>query len=113
MKRSKTGQYNRKVTLMYPAGSKVVDGVEVANYVDGATVWASINPLKGRSYFEAQAEHSELNTEIRIRYKPGINSHWRVRYAHDGINTIYEVVTPPVDVNMQHKELILYCKVVE
>lgn len=116
MRKSVTGKYDRRVTLVYPDGTKVVDGIEVPNYVDGATIWVYIKPLKGKEFFQAQADQSELNVEIGFRYqkdRTGIKASWRIRYTSAGVNTVYEIQTPPVDVNMQHREIVTYCKVVE
>lgn len=114
-KKTKTGQLDKRITLMYQSGTKIVDGVEVPNYVDGATRWAAfdVRPPKGQAFRQADADHASLTRWIKIRYMEGIDSSWRVRYSGNGVNTIYEVVSPPIDEEMQHVWLYLEIKVVE
>jgi SPP1 family predicted phage head-tail adaptor len=111
MKKDPTGQYNRRVTLMYPSGTIIVDGVEVPNYVPGATVWAAfdVRPPKGRQISVAEADHAISTRWAKIRYIDGIDSTWRVRYN----TTIFEIVSPPLDEGMRHRELFLELEVVE
>lgn len=114
-KKSKVGQLDRRITLMYQNGTKTVDGVEVPNYVDGATVWAAfdVRPPKGQAFRQAEADHASLTRWIRIRYIEGITSDWRIRYSGTGVNMEFEVVSPPVDEEMRHVWLYLEVKVVE
>jgi SPP1 family predicted phage head-tail adaptor len=114
-RKSKVGQLNRRITLQYQSGTKIVDGVEVPNYVDGATVWAAfdVRPPKGQAFRQADADHASLARWIKIRYLEGIDSSWRVRYSGNGINTIYEVLSPPIDAEMRHMYLYLEIQVVE
>ncbi|MDF2889787.1 MAG: head-tail adaptor protein [Clostridia bacterium] len=113
--KTKTGRYDRRVTLIYPSGTKVVDGVEIINYVDGTTVWAAfdVRPPKGQAFRQAETEHVSLTRWIKIRYLAGITSKWRVRYSGNGVNTVYEIVSPPIDEEMMHRDLYLEIKVVE
>lgn len=114
-KKTKTGKYDRRITLMYQSGTKIVDGVEVPNYVDGATVWAAfdVRPPKGQAFREAEADHASLTRWIKIRYKAGITSEWRVKYSDNGVNTVYEIASPPIDEEMRHVDLYLEIKAVE
>jgi SPP1 family predicted phage head-tail adaptor len=110
MKKDPTGQYNKRVTLLFPSGTTVVDGVEVANYLTGATVWASfdVKTPKGRQVYVAEADHGIATRWIKIRYVDGVDSTWRVRYR----TTVFKIVSPPLDEGMQHRELYLELEVV-
>jgi head-tail adaptor len=99
--RSKTGEYDKRVTLLMPlAGS---DG-----YTPGATLWAAwdVKPPKGREIQVNNMEAAEQTRWIKIRYISGITSAWGVRYDVD-----YELASPPIDFEMAHRELYLELKV--
>lgn len=114
-RKSKAGQLDRRITLLYQSGSKTVDGVEVPNYVDGATVWAAfdVRPPKGQAFRQAETNYASLTRWIRLRYINGITSDWRIRYTGNGVITEFEVVSPPIDEEMRHVWLYLEIKVVE
>lgn len=44
------------------------------------TTWASINPIAGKEYFQAETIASELTHRIRLRYRKGITPDMRVIY---------------------------------
>jgi SPP1 family predicted phage head-tail adaptor len=110
------GKLNTKITLQYPSGTTVVDGIEKPNYVDGATPWAEfdVKPPRGQEIFAAQAEHSVQTRWIKIRYMRGITSQWRVKVRISPTqDQIYEVIGQPIDLGMKHLELYLQLKAVE
>jgi len=113
--KTKTGKYDRRITLIFPSGTVIVDGVELINYVDGATVWTAfdVRPPKGQAFRQAEAEHASLTRWIKIKYLAGLTSKWRVRYSGKGVNTVYEILSPPIDEEMRHINLFLEIKVVE
>ena len=69
------------------------------------TCWASIAPLRGREYYEANEKRDEGQVKITIRYRSGIDAGCKVKYQ----NHIYELNCPPVDPFMDHASLELYC----
>jgi SPP1 family predicted phage head-tail adaptor len=106
-----TGAYDRRVTLMTPSGTVVVDGMDQTNYSPGATIWAAVDvkPPKGRQLNVAEADHSASTRWIKIRYIAGILSTWRIRYG----TTVFKIMSPPIDEGMRHRELYIECEVVE
>lgn len=79
----------------------------------GAAEWnevlssrASFEPLLGREFFAAQETQSQVEVKFRLRYRPEIQSNYRV--VHREIN--YEIIGQPVNVNGANRELLLYCK---
>lgn len=68
------------------------------------TVWASIEPLRGRELIEANAVQSKLAVRVRIRYRAGVTAAMRV--VHDSVVYPIEAV---IDFEMRHVELHLMC----
>lgn len=93
------GELRHKVTLQYPSG-----GI----YVEGATVWASIQPLRVKELFQAQTVYSECTILVKIRYIKNISAQWKIKHGE----STYEVIGI-IDPYMRHRELQLMCKVVD
>lgn len=68
-------------------------------------IWADIRPGKGREFYAAQQEQSEIQTEIEIRYHAGITARMRVEY--NGVN--YGIVGRPPDIERRGENMVLYC----
>lgn len=116
MRRSRTGRLNKKITLLYPKDTpKIKDGIEVPDYGDGGSVWVAfdVRPPKGQALKAVDDEHASLTRWVMIRYKPGITSKWKVKYVVGEIETLFEIVSPPIDEEMRHRILYLELKVVE
>jgi SPP1 family predicted phage head-tail adaptor len=98
---------NKRVTILRPPGRDDLDeyGQPLDDYVPVATVWAAIEPLRGREYFAVMSEHAEVTTRIRIRYREGIDRTMRVQYR-DSEFEILHIIHP----EFGRKELQLMCK---
>ncbi len=107
MKKSKTGQYNKRGTFRIPSGSTIVDGLEKANYVDGTTVWCGVIDIKGRQFYEAMAAQAENTIRFKMRYMAGVKDDWHFKVD----NVEYEIKNIQ-DPGLRHIELILTCEVV-
>jgi len=99
------GWLRHRIVIQRLVGTKNSYGEVVQSWQDVATVWASIEPLRGREYVEAAAAQATVDHRIRIRYRSGISPTMRVTYGE----RIFEVVSV-IDPREQHKELELMCK---
>lgn len=75
-----------------------------SGWQDVMTVWASIEPIRGREYVLLQNTQAELTTRIRMRYRPGITPAIRV-LCQDRVFNIQSVI----DINEQQRHLELMC----
>lgn len=96
-----------RVTILRPPGPEDVDeyGQPLDEFVPVATVWAGIEPLRGREYFSAMSEHAEVTTRIRIRYREGIDRTMIVRHGGTEFEILH-IIRP----EFGKKELQLMCK---
>lgn len=96
-----------RVTILRPPGPEDVDeyGQPLDEFVPVATVWAGIEPLRGREYFSAMSEHAEVTTRIRIRYRSDIDRTMRVRHGETEFEILH-IIHP----EFGKKELQLMCK---
>lgn len=79
-------------------------GASAATWSDLATVWMSIEPLRGRELFAAQEHFAEVTARIRIRYRDDVTAEMRV--SHEGV--IY-AIGAVIDPELRHRELELMC----
>lgn len=99
------GLMTHRVTLQSPGTGG--DGLDTAleTWTDVATVWAQVQPLRGKEYTEARSLGSEAEVRIRIWYRADVTSAWRVLWR--GVPHV--LVAPPIDVAGQARALELMC----
>ncbi len=51
------------------------------NWTDVATVWAAVDPVSGREFYEAQQSQSDVTHKIRCRYRSGLNTAMRIKFG--------------------------------
>lgn len=102
------GKLNKRITIQTISITRDTDGAELKGWTDFASVWASIQPLTGKEYFDAsQSIDNVVNSKITIRYRAGIKPDMRIMY--NGV--VYEI-TSIINPNENNQYLLLMCKVV-
>ena len=82
------GKLRHRIILKKPVAIKDPIGQDLEIWQDIASVWANIEPLSGKEYFNAQQVNSEITTKITIRYIKNLNSHWVVHLGHRVFNIL-------------------------
>ena len=85
----RAGKLRHKVTIQDYTESQNSYGEMTKTWSDYATVWASIEPVRGREFWESQQINAEVTAKITIRHLYGINPKMRVK--HD--NRIFEIIS--------------------
>ena len=101
----RTGELNQRVTLRRPI---LTEPDVIDSYEDIDTVWAKVEPVRGREMMEAGKETAEHDTRIYIRYVPGLDT--AKQAVHRG--TAYDI-RAVVNVNASDRVLELQCRVVQ
>lgn len=102
----KAGPLRRRIALESPVRApRDSMGGEALSWVTEAVVPASIEPLIGREYFQAEQVQSEVEVRFRIRWFNGIKPEWRIVFE----DTYYDIVSI-IDYRMQHVEMVLMAK---
>ena len=101
------GELRHRVTIQAIVASTGdnMGGQTVSRYDDVMTVWAGIDPPKGREYFGAGQTQSETVTRVRIRYRPDITTVNRIKFGSTRYFDINAVINP----DERNRELILMC----
>ena len=102
----RAGKLNKKVTIEALTTVVSGDGGSTESWQPVAEgVWAAIEPLRGREWFEAGGTQSEVDHRIRTRHRGGIKASMRVVHK-DRIFDVQYVI----DIKSDGRELHLMCK---
>lgn len=85
------GQMDQRVTLQQRASGQNALGEVVGSWVDVDTVWAKVEPLRGREYFASGAMQTAVEVRITIRRRADVSTTWRVLWrgqAHEVVSVI-------------------------
>lgn len=78
-----------------------------------ATVWAKVEPLRGREFYGDGAIREEMDTRITMRYAPallGLSAKHRMRHSPEsGPAIVYNIVSP-AHVLLNHREIEVMAK---
>lgn len=102
----KIGKLRHKITIEHK--TKVSDGAGgwTEDWVAFASnVSASVKPISGKEYYDAQQNQSELTHKIRIRYKAGVTSAMRVNFK----TRIFAITSPPINWEERNRDMMLMC----
>jgi SPP1 family predicted phage head-tail adaptor len=94
-----------RITLQQKLIIKDLEGIPTDIWQDTSTIWAAIEPLRGREYFQAATVQSQNMIRFTIRYRKGITSMMRI--LHD--NKSYDIQSV-IDVEGRHQQLELMAK---
>ena len=106
----RAGKLRHRVTLEhYQKGPRTESGAEPMEWVAGATVWAEVEQLRGRTLFAAQEAHSETTARIRLRWRAEVaeatGKALRLRHG----DQVYRIEGRPVDIGGRRRELEVMC----
>ncbi len=101
----RAGRLRHRIQLQHATETQDTTGDPVRRYTTYATVWASIQPVRGAEYFTAQQAGASRQHEVRIRYRDDVEETDRIVYGSRTFEV--EAVLTPWEV---HSELLLYCK---
>lgn len=77
------GKLNHRITFQI----QNLDSEE-EEWNDIVTTWASINPISGREYYQAETINSDLTHKVRLRYRKGITPDMRILYKYRIFNIV-------------------------
>jgi len=75
------GKLRHRITIKRKLVTRDSFGEEVVTYSAGDGLWASIEPLRGQEFIEAQKAGVTVDTRIRIRYRDGLSTNMVVMWG--------------------------------
>ena len=105
----RSGRLRHRIILKSPVQTPDGKGGVTESWETFATVWASIEPLKGREFYEAQAINSEITGKMVMRYLAGMKSHIKAVLGSRefDILAVINVEEKNREQNLMYKELVI------
>ena len=98
------GELRHRITFLIKQVT-MSGGIAKETWVPAFSCWASIEPLRGREYYQAAAVNRENEVRFIIRYRKDVNEAMRLRFK-DAEFTITAVADP----FMRHIKLEILAK---
>ncbi len=103
-----TARYRHRLEIQQPATVQGASGQEVPNWTPFATLWAGIEPIKGKESLAANQVLGELDTRIVLRWSPLADQiKDTFRGLHQGV--VYNFATPAHH-NLARREIEIMAK---
>jgi SPP1 family predicted phage head-tail adaptor len=94
------GLMTDRVTLQEPMRFLNDFHEEEEKWEDRGTVWAAVDDLSGREFYQAQQVRPDVTVRVRLRYSAAtaaLDTRWRLKVATDGrILNIASLIRPGV-----------------
>lgn len=74
------GRLNKRITLQRYLEQENEIGQTIVSLTDFKTVWASVEPISGKEYTDADRNNNQLTYRIYIRYIENVNTDMIVDY---------------------------------
>jgi len=101
----RAGQLRHRVKIQSATQVQSASGEVTRTWTTDAVVWASVDPLTGREFIDAQQVSAGLSHRVRMRHRDGVSP--KMRIEHDGRTLQVESV---MNVGERNRELELLCK---
>jgi SPP1 family predicted phage head-tail adaptor len=89
----RAGRLRHRVIIQEYSESQGNYGGVTKNWTTFATVWAAIEPARGREFWDSQQVNAEVTGKITIRYLAGVTPKMRVKHG-DRYFEILAVINP-------------------
>lgn len=76
-----SGRLRNRVTIQSQSTTQDAVGQETISWTTVSTVWAQINPLSGRDYYNQSGEHADITHEIMMRHGVTVRPGDRIVYG--------------------------------
>jgi SPP1 family predicted phage head-tail adaptor len=108
---SRIGKMRHKISIKSPTGVQNTFGEPFIDNTTGGqylyqNIWASVEPLIGKEFYDSKKIQSEATLKIRVRYMTGIESDMLIEHN----SKKYQVVGNPINPEESNRELIIMCK---
>jgi len=100
----RAGKIRRRLIIQRAIETQGATGEMSVAWVTFATVWGSVEPLRGREFWAAKEMQAEVSTRIRIRYLAGVTPKMQIV---DGAKLYW--IEAVIDPEMRHIQMDLMC----
>lgn len=98
------GRFRERVTLQQALRVRDPGGATSDTWSDVVTVWASVEPLRGKEFFAADQMQEAVDYRVTIRYRTGVDRKMRVMWRGQALD-----VVSVIDVHSKRENIELMC----
>lgn len=99
------GNLRHRITIQKPGMTRNAYNQPVDTWDTVATVWAAVEPLRGREFYAAQQINAEATVRVRIRYRADVERGMRILVGNKILEILY-VIQP----ELRKRELEILCR---
>ncbi len=99
------GRLRHRIRIQTPTAARNGYGEQIITWTTLATVWAAVEPLRGRELYDAEQVQAEISHRVRIRPYPGVTPQMRVLF--DSRVLMIETV---INVEERGRDMQLMCR---
>lgn len=103
----RAGTLRHRVTIQETTETRDGAGGVINTWSTVATVWAAVEPLRGREFIEARATQAQVDTRIRIRYQASLSLTPKMRVTWG--SRVYDIQAV-IELRTEHREIHLMAK---
>lgn len=101
----RAARIRHRVTIQQPVVAVNGYGERITTWSTVATVWAAVEPLRGREFFDAEQTQAEVSHRVVLRYRAGMVATMRLLHLTRVLH-----IQAIIDVDERHRELQLMCR---
>lgn len=98
------GLFNQRVTIEQKSVTRTAIGEETVTWTAVATVWAAVQPIRGKEFFAAAQMQDATDHRVTIRYRGDVTRDMRVMWGSKPLD-----IVSVIDVNGRKEDLELMC----
>ena len=101
----RAARIRHRVTIQQPVVAVNGYGERITTWSTVAVVWAAVEPLRGREFFDAEQTQAEVSHRVVLRYRSGMVATMRLLHLTRVLH-----IQAIIDVDERHRELQLMCR---
>lgn len=98
------GSRSKLVSIKRRTSAQDSVGQTIETWTETASVWASVEPITGREYFNASGERAEVTHKVGILYGPTVVPRDRIEFD----SRVFDIKSV-MNIQERNRELVLMC----
>ena len=99
------GELRQRITFQQPVKAEDGYGGHVVTWANLVSVWARVEPISGREYFEAHKIQAEVTHRVKVRWLVTVNKSMRILYGERVLE-----IESIIDIDERRKFLEIFCR---
>lgn len=102
------GEFTKRISFLKLTKTYDKYGESTNEWTVFKSAWAKQFDFIGTDFYASQTTDTKIEVKFNVIYTSGITKEMRILYN----NQPYEIIGVPIDVGNLHRELLIYCRLV-